>query len=284
MNFSFRVRNTIYIASGVILCIIACLAFYISMDKKRINREAENEKINVEYSLLKDENNELNQRNKLLIEDYNALNKKYTKLTDSILSQQEQLNLALKIKTDDLEKKVTKLKTIQKYFFKQDSLLKNLNQQVKSVFSNLTSSEYKIQIKKDKLIISLFEKLLFKSGNITLEAKSEDIMKKIASIIAKNNDVVILIEGHTDNSPLKSKLFKDNLEFSAARAYAFQKTLCSQYKIPGIKITSSGKGDLFPIATNTTNDGKAQNRRIDISFVLKQDELFKLMDEYLKKQ
>jgi chemotaxis protein MotB len=95
----------------------------------------------------------------------------------------------------------------------------------------------------------------------------------------KNADVSIAIEGHTDNVPIKTSQYADNWDLSAARATNVVRLLTTAYKMDPRRLTASGRGEFFPIADNTTSEGKAKNRRTEIVLSPKLDELMKAISK-----
>ena len=122
------------------------------------------------------------------------------------------------------------------------------------------------------------DKPLFKSGSSTIEAKGVDALKVLADVLNKNNDIDILVEGHTDSIPIKTALFKDNWDLSVIRATSIVRILSEDYKVSATRVTASGKGEFFPKATNSTPEGRAKNRRTEIVLSPKLDEIMNLLN------
>jgi len=85
------------------------------------------------------------------------------------------------------------------------------------------------------------------------------------------------VEGHTDNVPIKTSVYKDNWDLSVARATSIVRILINDYRIAPTRMTASGKGEFFPKADNATPEGRAKNRRTEIILSPKLDELMKLL-------
>jgi chemotaxis protein MotB len=110
-----------------------------------------------------------------------------------------------------------------------------------------------------------------------VEEKGKDALKLLAGVLDKNSEIDILVEGHTDNVPIKTSGYKDNWDLSVARATSIVRILTSDYKIAPTRMTASGKGEYFPKADNGTTEGRAKNRRTEIILSPKLDELMKLL-------
>ena len=121
------------------------------------------------------------------------------------------------------------------------------------------------------------DKLLFKSGSATVETKGSEAIKLLAEVLNKNADIDILVEGHTDNIPIKTALYRDNWDLSVARSISIVRILTDDYKIAPLRLTASGKGEFTPRAPNTTAEGRALNRRTEIILSPKLDEIMQLL-------
>ena len=117
----------------------------------------------------------------------------------------------------------------------------------------------------DKLIrVNISAPILFRSGSAELEPNALEVLAVIGRLLEKlkNND--ILIEGHTDNIPVKSGEYSSNWALSAARSNSVVDYLAANAGIPQEKLVSAAYGEFRPIAPNTTPEGRAKNRRIEI--------------------
>ena len=120
---------------------------------------------------------------------------------------------------------------------------------------------------KDKLSLTMVEKILFDSGSATIKKDGQKVLSRIGEILAKVGDKQITIQGHTDNVPISSKLrdrFPTNWELSAARATTVVRYLNEKANIDPRLLIASGVGEFRPVALNDTAEGKAKNRRIEI--------------------
>jgi len=224
--------------------------------------------------------------------DIKNLEKRYDNLTNDKLSQSEQFNAAMKMKSDELKMKSdeliakeklllnreTALNEMRKVVARQDSITNRLNNILRDALLGFKSDELSVYIKNGKVYVSLSDKLLFKSGSAAVEIKGIEAIKVLADVLNKNKDIDILVEGHTDNIPIKTALYHDNWDLSAARAISIVRILTDEYKIIPTRLTASGKGEFAPRAINTTPEGRASNRRTEIILSPKLDELMKLLN------
>lgn len=208
----------------------------------------------------------LNERN-------TALLAKYNKLTNENISQAGQLGE----KSEELLRKEKALREMQRIIARQDSITNRLNTILRDALLGFNSDELSVEIKNGKVYVSMSDKLLFKSGSAVVEKKGVSALALLAGVLDKNRDIDILVEGHTDNVPIKTVVYKDNWDLSVARAASVVRILTEDYGIGPGRLTASGKGEFFPRATNETESGKARNRRTEIILSPKLDELMSLL-------
>lgn len=227
-----------------------------------------------------------------LRQQYNALDKQqadlykdYQALLNSSTSKTEQLSAALRNKQLELERqeaalrdKERMMKEMQQKMQRQDSISYVLNQIIKNALTGFASDELSVEQRGGKVYVSMSDKLLFKSGSAAVENKGQDALKKLGEVLAKQKDIDILVEGHTDNIPIKTSMYKDNWDLSVVRATSIVRILSEQHKVPPIRLTASGKGEFFPVAPNETSEGRARNRRTEIILSPKLDDLYKLIE------
>jgi len=106
--------------------------------------------------------------------------------------------------------------------------------------------------------------LLFDSGSAQLKPEATEVMTKIGMILEKYADSIIEVEGHTDNVPIHTARFANNNELSDARALSVFDFLVENTIISPANIKHSGRGEYVPVADNSTPEGRAKNRRVEI--------------------
>lgn len=106
--------------------------------------------------------------------------------------------------------------------------------------------------------------LLFDSGDAELKEESLDMMSQVGRILERYADGIIEVEGHTDNVPMSGFKYSDNDELSSARAISVFRYLIDNTDIDPASIKHSGRGEYIPIADNSTPEGRALNRRVEV--------------------
>jgi chemotaxis protein MotB len=143
-----------------------------------------------------------------------------------------------------------------------DSLVSELKDEIKQ-------GEIEVTQLRDKLSVSMVEKVLFDSGSAKIKKKGEKVLDRVANILKKVTDKEIRIEGHTDNVPVGSNLankFPTNWELSTARATNVVRYLVEK-GIDSNLLSAAGYSEYRPVAGNETETGKAKNRRIEIVLI-----------------
>ena len=112
--------------------------------------------------------------------------------------------------------------------------------------------------------LSLKGALLFDSGKAELKKSSMPVMERVAVILERYAGSTIEIEGHTDTKPISNAEFANNNELSSARALNVFDYLVENTSLDPADIKHSGRGEYVPIADNSTEEGRAKNRRVEI--------------------
>jgi chemotaxis protein MotB len=106
---------------------------------------------------------------------------------------------------------------------------------------------------------------LFDAGSATLKRGAHEVLDRVASAVRQNYpNQLIGIEGHTDGDPIRKSKWKSNHELSVQRALAVYEYLRQSGSIPESQLFVAGYGPNLPIAANSNNQGKAQNRRVEL--------------------
>ena len=167
---------------------------------------------------------------------------------------------------------------------KNDSLNLALSNKLKRSLDNVADADVDVKVLKGVVMISLSDKMLYKTGDYNILPAARDVLGKVAKVINDYDTYSVLIEGNTDNVPLASaNLPKDNWDLSALRGTAVAKILQSEFGVNPNRITAGGRSEYNPKTTNASVSGRAENRRTEIIIMPKLDEFMKLMDIAPKK-
>jgi chemotaxis protein MotB len=148
----------------------------------------------------------------------------------------------------------------------EEEKFKKLKSQIDSVAAKQgLSGKIKATVTDEGLLIRLLtDKLLFDSGSATPRPASLPLLKDVAHLLsATQADHQLIVSGNTDNQPISSGAFQDNLALSTARAESIFRTFAHDGISP-LRMTAAGRGAYAPIAPNTTDAGRSLNRRVEI--------------------
>lgn len=144
-----------------------------------------------------------------------------------------------------------------------EDLVNKLSQIIEN---NSLAEVIKIREEDDGVVLQLDETILFDSGKANLKEYSKEILDIITTIIT-NIDNDVLIEGNTDNVPIKSTEYATNWELSTARAVSVVRYFVESKKLDPTRFSVKGYGEFKPLVENDTPENKAINRRVDILIV-----------------
>jgi chemotaxis protein MotB len=120
-----------------------------------------------------------------------------------------------------------------------------------------------ISITRRGLIVSLKEAGFFDSGQAQIRPDAYELINTISEVMTQYNNP-LRVEGHTDNVPISTSQFPSNWELSTARATNGLKYLIKHFDVDPDKISATGYAEFRPVSENTTAEGRAKNRRVDL--------------------
>jgi len=248
--------------------------------------KANYDNVNRTYQLLLDKNNELLAGNKTatqkLMEQLQKSQEELQNQEDALrtlegsLQKKEKRLNELTITLSEREKRVNELEAM---ISRKDSLVNALKNKVKEALLGFENNGLTIEQKNGKVYVSLDENLLFTSGSYAVGIKGVTVLKKLAKVLEQNQEINILVEGHTDNVPLKGNGdISDNWDLSVKRATSVVKIITASSKVNPKRLTAAGRGEYLPLDVSNTAEGRTKNRRIEIILTPKLDELFELLE------
>lgn len=179
----------------------------------------------------------------------------------------------------ELQRQQQRLKQLQDLLTQQKEASESLKNKMTEALKGFNSNELTVHQKNGKVYVSLSENLLFPSGSAVVNSKGVDALSKLAAVLNLNQDVAVNIEGHTDSIPIKGR-YADNWDLSTARANSIVRILVNNYKVDPVRVTATGHSFYDPIDTNSTSQGRANNRRTEIILSPKLEEMYQLLEKY----
>ena len=161
----------------------------------------------------------------------------------------------------------------------KEKKLNLLRKNLSDALLNFEGNGLKVDQRNGKVYVSMENKLLFKSGSWKVQPDGRKAIKQLSNVLAGNPEINVLIEGHTDNVPYSGKgVIKNNWDLSTKRATAIIDLLLTNKLVLPQNITAAGRGEFFPIASNSNEKGRSANRRIEVILTPQLNEITKLLE------
>lgn len=200
---------------------------------------------------------------------------------ESALAAAQEENETLKGQFADLENNLQlskeEIADLSKKIKSSNQKIQALQDAISEAFETYNPDDIMVEERNGKLYITMSNSILFESGRAKLTKESKDVLMTLADVFKKNPDLDLQVEGHTDNEPVKIRkgTFTDNWGLSVARSLAVVREL-TDAGVAESRMTSSGKGETEPIASNDTDEGRAKNRRTEFVVLPDVDGLYKM--------
>lgn len=204
-----------------------------------------------------------------------------------LLRQLEEKEKTLALESSRLEKlkkdlaaRSQRVEELEGIIAAKDAKMNALKNAISAALTNFEGNGLTVEQRDGKVYVSMENKLLFDSGSWAVNDRGREAVVALGNVLAQNKEIAVLIEGHTDNVPYGgSGNITNNWDLSTKRATAIVSILTENSGIPRDNLTAAGRGEYAPIAPNTTSEGKAKNRRIEVILTPKLDEISKLLNE-----
>jgi chemotaxis protein MotB len=192
--------------------------------------------------------------------------------------QAESMNKSL----DKLSERDAYIKDLQGAMARKDSLNMALIMNLKGALTDVNDDDIEVKVEKGVVFISISDKLLFTTGKYDVTAKAKTVLGKVAQVLNNQPNIEFMVEGHTDNVPIKSAAIRDNWDLSVLRATSVVRILQKDYGIDPKRMTAGGRGEYIPLQENATSAGRAANRRTRIVILPQLDQFFQLLEPNTK--
>ena len=198
---------------------------------------------------------------------------------DKSLSNASQNNVSIEKLVDQINESNQYIRHLVEVKSKSDSLNMVLTNNLTRSLSKEELKDVDVQVLKGVVYISLADNMLYKSGSYEISDRASETLSKIAKIIKDYKDYDVLIEGNTDNVPIKRENIRNNWDLSCLRASSVVQALQNQYGVDPKRLTAGGRGEYNPLQSNTSEAGKQRNRRTQIIITPKLDEFMELIGQ-----
>lgn len=144
----------------------------------------------------------------------------------------------------------------------------SIEQLERDLVQEIQQGKIEISLQARGLIMSLREASFFAAGEAELQPESLQIMTKVAEALTRIPGQIRL-EGHTDDTPIRTEMYPSNWQLSAARAITVLRLLSARYQIDPDRLAAAGYGEFRPLVPNDTPDNRSKNRRVDVVILTK---------------
>lgn len=196
---------------------------------------------------------------------------------DKCLNSSSQGNVNISKLVDEINSSNKYIQQLVNAKNKSDSLNMVLTNNLTRSLSQQEMSDVDVKVLKGVVFISLSDNMLYKSGSYEISDKAGATLGKIAKIITDYQGYDVLIEGNTDNVPIKTPNIRNNWDLSALRASSVVQALQNTYGVEPKRLTAGGRGEYNPVGDNSTEAGKIKNRRTQIIITPKLDQFMELI-------
>jgi len=220
------------------------------------------------------------------LEQLKTLHKEYAlleqnsdqKIQESIGSNNALLK-EIAIKEAQLLARSERVDQLEQLMSEQKQALLELKQRLTDALLNFEGKGLTVEQRNGKVYVSMENKLLFKSGSWNVGGEGQKALSQLGTVLAENPDIVVMIEGHTDNVPFSPKeALESNWDLSTKRATAVVNILLKNDLILPQNLTAAGRSEYVPIAPNSDAMGRAANRRIEVILSPQWDEINALLN------
>ena len=195
------------------------------------------------------------------------------------IAENEELMEKIAERENELADRMARVDELEGLITRQQEAMRKLKEKLSDALLNFEDKGLTVEARDGKVYVSMENKLLFRSGSWKVGAEGRLAIEELGNVLADNPDIAILIEGHTDNVPYSGKgPLKGNWDLSTKRATAIVNQLLENPDILPQNLTAAGRGEYLPIAPNSSRQGRAANRRIEVVLSPKLDEIKQIIN------
>mgnify|MGYP003604704556 FL=1 len=224
---------------------------------------------------------------KVLEDSYAALEKNSSEALQSnmkknrdLLGQLDEKGKALALEQERLNKNAQRLQELENLIAAKEASMKKLKETLSKALNSFEGKGLTVEQKNGKVYVSMENKLLFNSGSYAVGSEGKKAVIEVGKVLGDNPEISVLIEGHTDNDAFTaSGPIADNWDLSTKRATAIVAILSENKKINKQNLTAAGRSEYSPLVSNSTAEGKAKNRRIEIILTPRLDEIAEMLND-----
>ncbi len=279
-------RKTVLVLSALALTATSCVSKKKFAELEAKNKETqdllntatvklnscleEKSGLNASLAALQSENENLKKNNSDLINTSKEM---------TVLTTKGAQNLEKSL--ESLREKDLKISRLQDALTKKDSVTLALVTSLKREVG-IDDPDININVEKGVVMISIADNLLFKSGSYDVSDRAKGVLGKVAKVINSKPDFECMVEGHTDNVPIKNAVLLDNWDLSVKRSTSIVRVLQNDLGVNPKQLIPAGRSYFIPLNDNDTPENRAKNRRTRIIIMPKIDQFYDMIEKEMK--
>ncbi|WP_444671056.1 OmpA/MotB family protein [Flavobacterium columnare] len=197
----------------------------------------------------------------------------------TVLTQKGAQNIEKALET--IKEKDLKINRLQDALTKKDSVTLALVTSLKREVG-IDDPDININVEKGVVMISIADNLLFKSGSYDVSDRARGVLGKVAKVVNSKPDFECMVEGHTDNIPIKNIVLLDNWDLSVKRATSIVRVLEKDLGVNPKQLIPAGRSFHIPLVDNDTPENRSKNRRTRIIIMPKIDQFYEMIEKEMK--
>ncbi len=228
------------------------------------------------FDALMDEKSQLAQSLAETQEKVKMLESELASLNEQLEAEKTRLNGEISNLKSELDASKKAAAEAQQMVQAKEAELAQLRQTVKDAIG--ATGVFDVAVRGDQLMVVTATPLTYRSGSTRVSKEGREAIKNLAEVLKNNPDVKILVEGHTDDVPMKEGApWRDNWELSTARAMRVVRMLIKEGVNPA-QVAAVSKGEYDPVAEGKTEEARAQNRRTEFVPAAKTGTLYQAVE------
>lgn len=215
---------------------------------------------------------------KTLQQNYTTLETNSDAAIKARIAENQELLAQIAEKEGALFHREKRLTELEQRIAANEKAMNTLKQSLSDALLNFEGKGLTVEQRNGKVYVSMENKLLFDSGSWTVGPQGTKAIAQLAGVLQDNPDIDVLIEGHTDNVPYTGKgPLSGNWDLSTKRATSIVTLLLENDQVLPQNLTAAGRGEFLPVGPNTSPQGRAANRRIEVILSPKLNEITQLL-------
>ncbi|MBW3518682.1 OmpA family protein [Flavobacterium sp. NKUCC04_CG] len=208
-------------------------------------------------------------------------NEKLFNTMDNLTSLSSKGAQNLEKSLESMKEKDLRISRLQDAVSKKDSITLALVTSLKREVG-FNDPDIEVNVEKGVVFISIADKLLFKSGSYVVSDRAKEVLAKVAKVVNSKPDFECMVEGHTDNVPIKNNMMEDNWDLSVKRATSITRILQNDLGVKPEQLIAAGRSYYVPLVSNDTPENRQKNRRTRIIIMPRIDQFYDMIEKEMK--